>query len=239
MIAADMPAAAGMTTTAVPAVMTTTTGAAATEAGSATPAATPRLPVADGTSAGKIAIMMTGAAIPAARTITMIAVPDMTTMTADGAGMVIPVVTRKPHGADGMSDATTTMMIVAVIPAATMTADIRAGTMIVVQAAVAVMAAGSVILAATRKLPAGVGMSAGTMTTAIAAVARTCSSESETRVWNRKCSGHRQTDGAAFGPPCKNERSFQGISRWVRKPRANWTSLPKRHAFATFGPATC
>lgn len=172
MIAADMPAAAGMTMTAVPAVMTTTTAAAATEAGSGIPAAMLKLPVADGTSVGTIVIMTTGAAIPAAKTTTMIAVPDMMTMTADGVGMAIPAATRKPHGADGTSDATRIMTTVADIPAATMTADIRAGTMIVARAAVGVMAVGSATLAAMRKLPAGVGKSAGTMITTTVAVAR-------------------------------------------------------------------
>lgn len=173
MIAADTPAAAGMTTTAVPAVMTTTTGAAAAEAGSGIPAAMLKLPVADGTSVGTIVTMMTGAAIPAAKTTMMIAVPDMTTMTADGVGMAIPAAMRKPHGADGTSvGKIVTMMTGAAIPAATMTADIRAGTMIVARAAVGVMAVGSGTPAAMPKLPAGVGRSAGTMITTTVAVAR-------------------------------------------------------------------
>src|SRR5690606_41984073 len=97
MIAADTPAAAGMTTTAVPAVMTTTTGAAATEAGSGIPAAMPKLTVADGTSVGTIVTMMTGAGIPAAKTTTIMAAPDMTTRTADGGGIANPVARRMTH----------------------------------------------------------------------------------------------------------------------------------------------
>lgn len=169
MIAADTTAAAGMTTTAVPAVMTMTTGAA--EAGSGIPAAMLKPPVADGTSVGEIVTMMIGAATQAAKTTTMIAVPDMTTMTADAVGMAIPAATRKLHGADGTSDATMIMTTVADIPIATMIANIRAGTMIVARA-VGVMAVGSATLAAMRKLPAGVGKSAGTMISITVAVAR-------------------------------------------------------------------
>ncbi len=180
-IAADMPAAAGTMTTVVPAVMTTTTGGAATEAGSATLVAMPKLPVADGTSAGKIVIMMTGAAIPAARTTMMIAAPDMTTMTADGVGMAIPVVTRKPHGADGTSDAIMIMTTVADIPAAAGMTTIAAPAVMRTTTGVVATEAGSVIPADTRKLHAGDGTSAGTMTTAIAAAARVCLPESGSR----------------------------------------------------------
>lgn len=142
-IAAGIPAVVGTMTPVGPAGMTMMIGVAAMAAGSATPAAMPKLPVADGMNAGMIVTMTTDAAIRAATTTTMIAVPDMTTMTAGGAGMAIPVVTRKRHGADGMNDATVIMMIVADIPAAMTTAVIQAGTMIAVPVAVEVTAAGS------------------------------------------------------------------------------------------------